>query len=167
MKPVERSLEQQLLLKKSDKMRLVFWNQDPELRNLLPVVVSVDFVVDQDCFWERERTDDGNNVELKGGTKGVTARKGKKGDLPTSIKDWQQLHKARFVIWTVRNRRSWSLLLQKSISAYNMPIHAIFLIKRKRNLTVDYSCILHELEKQRGTVNLNGNVSGSGSGSGS
>ena len=54
-KPMSAPLNpsQQLLLKKSDKMKMVFWNQDPSLANLTPVVVSADFIVNQDNFWEK------------------------------------------------------------------------------------------------------------------
>lgn len=38
-------------MKKSDKMKLVFWNQEPSLEGLKPIVISADFVVNQDFFW--------------------------------------------------------------------------------------------------------------------
>lgn len=50
---VQRNLNEQLLLKKSDKMKMIFWNQDPALFSLRPLVVSADFIVNQDNFWQR------------------------------------------------------------------------------------------------------------------
>ena len=51
---------QQLLLQKSDKIKLVFWNQEPSLQYLFPVVISADFIINQDNFWEK--LDDSKNV---------------------------------------------------------------------------------------------------------
>lgn len=50
-KTVYRNVYEQVLLKNSDKMRLIFWNQDPLLLSLKPLVVSADFIVNQDTFW--------------------------------------------------------------------------------------------------------------------
>ena len=49
--PLTLNNSQMLLLKRSDKMKLVYWNCE-EMENKLPfVVVSADFVVNQDNFW--------------------------------------------------------------------------------------------------------------------
>lgn len=32
-------------------MKLVYWNNDPSLVGINKIVVSADFIVDQDCFW--------------------------------------------------------------------------------------------------------------------
>ena len=64
------------------------------------------------------------------------------------VREWRQLHKTNFVVWTVRSRLAWSKV-QGRVSQYSLPVHAIFMIKRKRNYTVDYSPIWRELQKQR------------------
>lgn len=51
MKPVYRNVYEQMLLKSSDKVKLIFWNQDPALSSLKPIVVSADFVINQDNLW--------------------------------------------------------------------------------------------------------------------
>jgi len=33
-------------------MKLVYWNKDPALLDLNKVIVSADFIIDQDHFWE-------------------------------------------------------------------------------------------------------------------
>jgi hypothetical protein len=43
---------EQLLLKKSDKAKVLYWNNDPSLGNLPKVVVSADYIFNQDAFWE-------------------------------------------------------------------------------------------------------------------
>lgn len=32
-------------------MKLIFWQTDPALAPLPQIVVSADYIVDQDCFW--------------------------------------------------------------------------------------------------------------------
>lgn len=49
----QRNIYEQLLLKKSDKMKLIFWNQDPNLMQLKPLILSADIIVNQDCFWDQ------------------------------------------------------------------------------------------------------------------
>lgn len=67
------------------------------------------------------------------------------------LKEWRYLHKNNFVVWVVRNRNSWSRL-QATVTAANLPVHAIFFVKRKKNYTVDYSAIVRELERQKETA---------------
>jgi len=118
-------------MKKSDKMKLVFWNQDTSLDEMKPVVVSADFVVNQDLFWEKVEDPKLLNETIKVN----------KNDGPPMVKEWKQLHKNYFVIWIVRSRRAW-MRIQPTISTYGLPVHAIFLVKKKRNYTVDYSPVV-------------------------
>jgi hypothetical protein len=55
VKTSTRNAHEQLLLKRSDKMKLVYWNGDSSLVYLKHVVISADFVIDQDAFWEKEK----------------------------------------------------------------------------------------------------------------
>lgn len=68
--------------------------------------------------------------------------------VPVWAKGWKQLHRLNFVIWTVRSRDCWSQL-QSNLSALSLPLHALFLIRRKRNYTVDFSAVDRELQRQR------------------
>jgi hypothetical protein len=43
---------EQLLLKKSDMAKVLYWNNDVTLTALPKIVVSVDFIFNQDVFWE-------------------------------------------------------------------------------------------------------------------
>jgi hypothetical protein len=43
---------EQLLLKKSDKAKVLYWNNDPNLVNMNKIVVSADFIFNQDGFWD-------------------------------------------------------------------------------------------------------------------
>ncbi len=43
---------EQLLLKKSDTAKVLYWNNDFSLATLPVIVVSVDFIFNQDVFWE-------------------------------------------------------------------------------------------------------------------
>jgi hypothetical protein len=135
-KLLQKNVYEQLLLKKSDKMKLVFWNQDPSLMQKKPIILSADLIVNQDCFWDQG--EDNKLYEWRHG----------KAEKEQFVKEWRALHKAHFVIWVVRNRTSWARV-QAAVSGAALPVHALFLLKRKRNYTVDYSSILREIERQR------------------
>jgi hypothetical protein len=50
------------------------------------------------------------------------------------------LHKGHFVIWLIRRKGTWSKL-QELISSMDLPIHAIFYAKKKRNYTLDITAV--------------------------
>ena len=93
---------QQLLLQKSDKMKLIFWNQEPSLQYLTPVILSADFIVNQDNFWEK--LDESKTVEQKQYKMEGSAEK----QQSAMVKEWRHLHKKYFVIWVVRSRMAWT-----------------------------------------------------------
>jgi len=62
------------------------------------------------------------------------------------VRDWKYLHKHFFIIWVI-NTKSSLVKLQKIISTNNLPMHALFFIKKKRNYTIDYSPIEKEFQK--------------------
>lgn len=49
-KPVSEN--EQLLIKHSDRMMLLFWSDEVELGNAQKIIISADFLLDQDSFWE-------------------------------------------------------------------------------------------------------------------
>jgi hypothetical protein len=132
-----------LLLKKSDKTKVLYWNSDPSLSALQKIVVSADFVFNQDVFWE---TSSGNREE-KEPTKSAQ-KTPVDGNLQGLIKDWRVLHKNYFVVWVIRRKNTWNKL-QDLVSTYDLAIHAIFYVKRKRNYTVDFSAIYEEVQRNR------------------
>jgi hypothetical protein len=58
------------------------------------------------------------------------------------------LHRRYFVIWVVRSKAAWSKV-QQVIEEQKLPLHAIFLIRKKKNYTVDFTCIVREMQKQK------------------
>lgn len=43
---------EQFLLKKSDKTKVLYWNNDPFLNTMPKIIISADFIFNQDDFWE-------------------------------------------------------------------------------------------------------------------
>lgn len=56
------------------------------------------------------------------------------------VRSWKNLHKNNFIIWLIRKRNSWNKL-QDLVSNYDLPIHATFYVKKKRNYTIDITAI--------------------------
>lgn len=136
-----RHPHEELLLKRSDKMKLVFWNRDPALQGLPRVAVSADFILNQDAFWEGKAEEDSKNGRSTG--EGLA-------------REWRQLHKTSYVIWTIR-RRSSLAKLQQLVGLFTLPLHAVFYIRRRRHYTVDFSPIQRELDKERLTKQATAN----------
>lgn len=116
-------------------MKLLYWNNDANLLALNKIVISADFVMNQDSFWEKgSKIEDQILLENKG-----TIRGGFEG-LPLVVKDWKVLHKLNFVIWTVRTKRA-ILKLEQLVSNFGLALHAIFFIKKRKSYTIDYTTI--------------------------
>jgi hypothetical protein len=124
-------------------MKLVYWNRDPALLELPKIVVSADYIVDQDNFWEicAEIEEDKFIESVRNGNPGKVNTDWASVSL---FKDWKQLHKCNFVIWTIR-RKSSLVKIQQFVSFHGLALHAIFYIKRKKGYTVDYTPIQREI----------------------
>jgi len=82
--PVQKTEAQKILLKNSDKLYKMLWNEIAD--NLFPLILSSDFIMDQDCFWSTPK-------------------------IQTSvIKSWKDLHKFYYVIWIVKSQKGFKRL---------------------------------------------------------
>ncbi len=79
--PLQKTQCQKLLCKNSDKIQKLLWNEPEE--NLPPLILSANFIMDEDDFWSAPKIN------------------------PSINKCWKQIHKNYYVIWIVKNQRNF------------------------------------------------------------
>lgn len=75
---------QKMLLKNSDRIKKLVWNENNE--SLIPLVVSADFIMDQDSFWSEPKVN------------------------PSINRTWKEIHKKYFVVWVCRSEKGFKIL---------------------------------------------------------
>lgn len=97
---------QQFLLKRSDKAKVLYWNNDATLHSLPKIVISADFVFNQDAFWETST----RNEEKQQETTRTSQKVYSDVTQQNLVRDWKAIHKSYFVVWIIRRKNTWPKL---------------------------------------------------------